>query len=177
MSITKIVDPAKSLRLGPILGPDAMQFMSRSDRAHRDTEAAFNKLPVYVEGTWTPTLGGTTSATGMVYTAVTNGLYTRYGNLITALWDIQLSTLGTITGDAVVEGLPSPAVEDVAMQLGYWDQMSTVILTMPARLVVAESRVRLYRLNVAATASYGTPLVQADFSNTSRLIGSVTYLI
>ena len=60
---------------------------------------AANKLDDYEEGTWTPTLGGGATATGMT------GTYTKVGRLVTAYLILENSTISG-TPDYIVSGLP-----------------------------------------------------------------------
>jgi hypothetical protein len=71
-----------------------------------DTAAA-NELDDYEEGTFTPTvLGSTTAGTG-TYTS-RGGIYTKIGNVVTFCLDFILSA-HTGTGDMLVAGLPFPS--------------------------------------------------------------------
>ena len=58
-----------------------------------------NTLDSYEEGTWTPTLGGGATATGMT------GTYTKVGRLVTAYLHLENSTISG-TPDYIVSGLP-----------------------------------------------------------------------
>jgi len=60
---------------------------------------AANTLDDYEEGTWTPTLGGGATATGMT------GTYTKVGRLVTAHLHLENSTISG-TPDYIVSGLP-----------------------------------------------------------------------
>ena len=60
----------------------------------------------YEEGTWTPTLGGSTAdPTGVSYAAQT-GRYTRVGRTVTVSGLLGFTTYTGGTGDAIVRGLP-----------------------------------------------------------------------
>ena len=64
-----------------------------------------NALDDYEEGTWTPVLTGTTSASGVVYDTQT-GVYTKVGNRVTFNVTVNLSNKGTIAGYLKITGLP-----------------------------------------------------------------------
>src|SRR5690348_8218660 len=64
-----------------------------------------NTLDDYEEGTFTPTITGSTSASGQVY-SLQVGFYTKIGRLVHFSLQVQLSTLGTITGSVRIGGLP-----------------------------------------------------------------------
>src|ERR1700722_1166148 len=57
---------------------------------------------------WTPTLGGSGGQTGQVY-GLNTGRYLQIGKLVFVYGQISLSTLGTITGNVQIQGLPVAA--------------------------------------------------------------------
>jgi hypothetical protein len=65
---------------------------------------AANKLDDYESGTWTPTITGVTTA-GSYSSVVTNGTYTKVGNLVTASM-VFYGASGTGAGDMRIGGLP-----------------------------------------------------------------------
>jgi hypothetical protein len=74
-----------------------------------DTAAA-NALDDYEEGTWTPTITGSSSApTGISYTSQ-NGAYTKIGRLVNVSWYIEGTITGKGTGDVQVGGLPFTSI-------------------------------------------------------------------
>jgi hypothetical protein len=62
-----------------------------------------NKLDDYEEGTWTPTIQGNGGASGQSYTAQ-YGKYIKIGNFIYMTYDVEISTVGTLSGVYVVLG-------------------------------------------------------------------------
>lgn len=64
-----------------------------------------NTLDDYEEGTWTGVLGGATSESGQAYSDQACA-YTKIGRLVTVSGYIRCTTPGTITGNAVIRGLP-----------------------------------------------------------------------
>jgi hypothetical protein len=62
-------------------------------------------LDDYEEGTFTPTLAFGGASTGITY-AVNSGSYTKIGRLVTGRFVIVLSSKGSATGGAMIEGLP-----------------------------------------------------------------------
>jgi len=67
--------------------------------------AAVNALDDYEEGTFTPVLTGTTSASGVAYDQQ-NGIYTKIGDLVYIRIYIDLNNKGTIAGSLKITGLP-----------------------------------------------------------------------
>jgi len=64
-----------------------------------------NALDDYEEGTWTPALNFGGASTGISY-ALQRGTYTKVGNVVRFVVDIQLSSKGSATGAATIAGLP-----------------------------------------------------------------------
>ena len=73
-----------------------------------DTAAA-NALDDYEEGTWTPEFRGSTGSAGTSSTTITNAVYTKVGNIVTASCDIRWALIGSWTGSVLLYGLPFPA--------------------------------------------------------------------
>src|SRR6478736_6315612 len=67
-----------------------------------------NTLDDYEEGSWTPTITGSGGASGQAYTNQV-GRYIKVGKLVTCWGRVTLSTLGTVTTDALIGGLPFAA--------------------------------------------------------------------
>src|SRR5262245_22823358 len=65
-----------------------------------------SNMPVYVQGTWTPTFSAVTPPTGVTYTTQT-GTYTKTGRLVFAQCQMTLSSKGSGgSGAATLGGFP-----------------------------------------------------------------------
>ncbi len=65
-----------------------------------------NLMKFYEEGTWTPTIAGSSTAGTPTYT-VQNGLYIRIGSMVTVWFDVAYSAIsGSPAGDLTLGGLP-----------------------------------------------------------------------
>lgn len=64
-----------------------------------------NTLDDYEEGTFTPTIDGSSSSPTVTYTTQ-NGTYTKVGNVVSAYFYIEGSARTGGTGDLVIRGLP-----------------------------------------------------------------------
>ena len=67
-----------------------------------DTAAA-NALDDYEEGTWTPTIIGSSGTSGQSYSTQA-GFYTRIGRFVHMTFDVRLSAKGTISGYVLLGG-------------------------------------------------------------------------
>lgn len=102
--------------------------------ATQSASADANTLDDYEEGTWTPEFGGTGGSSGQVY-STQDGTYTKIGNVVYIAGQITLSTLGTITTQARIEGFPftSNATYDAMFQI-YHGGMGTGFAQIQARM-------------------------------------------
>lgn len=136
----------------------------------QNASAGANTLDDYEEGTYTPgaAFGGAT--TGITYGTVT-GKYTTVGNLVEAALDETLTSKGSATGNAELTGLPfSVATLVTAGNFAFWANMSSIT----SAIVGYASGTSLVPSNTGATGT--TQLTNSNFTNTSRVVGSVVYM-
>jgi hypothetical protein len=134
-------------------------------------------LSSYEEGTWTPTFTGSGGQSGQVYTTQ-NGWYVKTGRLVSFQLDIQLSTLGTITGDAQISGLPyaSEATSGyLATGKCAWVNFSANLTDCTFAIANNATLMSLFGITGPGTQNL-TALVQGSFTNTSRMAISGQYL-
>ena len=135
---------------------------------------AANKLDDYEEGTWTPTLEGTTSAGTTTYTGQ-SGDYTKIGNTVTIGFYISF-TAATGTGEMKLGGLPftQNAVNTNNVKLGgvmtdglNWDVDGSLIL-------MGTINTTYMRLGISRddTAIH----IQGVTNETATIWGSLTYI-
>lgn len=131
--------------------------------ATQNPSANPNTLDDYEEGTWTPTLGGTTTYT------VQTGAYTKIGRSVHLSCTLTINTIGT--GSTLqISGLPFPAVRDVTSAV-YWSSAATALVACTARTLAATSVVVLASATAAATGLTSI----AVFGNGTTVEFSLTY--
>lgn len=81
--------------------------------------ASSSILDDYEEGTWTPVLSGATTTT---YTSQI-GTYTRIGNLVYILFDIQINSVGD-GSTTTITGLPFSQSNNDALAVSYWSGLA-----------------------------------------------------
>lgn len=145
--------------------------------ATQNPSANVNTLDDYEEGTWTPIITGSTSASGQTYTTQA-GTYTKIGNQVTISCKVQLSAVGTITGTVGIGGLPFPPANTVGnnggASIGYWGPLTTSIIALFARITPNLSAIFFaYRSSAGTTL---TEMVQADLAATTEFRLTATYL-
>ena len=134
-----------------------------------------NTLDDYEEGTWTPTLSGTGGATGQSY-SIQNGKYTKIGTVVTVSFDVRLSTLGTISGQAVIGGLPFSANgENCGIPIGTFENLGQSIIYLGARLQGGQSYITVFTTTAAASTT-GDPNGSTLYTATSKLFGGGSYI-
>jgi hypothetical protein len=128
--------------------------------------------------TWTPALQLGGGSVGMTYSHQT-GYYTQNGKQITAYFDISLSAKGTSTGSAQICGLPVATYTSAGEQ-GPWlvnNQLGMTGLSGILVTIITGNTTCLYIYQQASTGTaLGTQAFDTNFTNTSYLIGNVTYL-
>lgn len=134
-----------------------------------------NTLDDYEEGSWTPTLTGTGGGSGQVYTTQL-GTYQKTGRVVVANFRVKVSTLGTITTNAAIGGLPFTSRTGTDLSFGSFisfDVMTTSFIFLAAAVISNSTQALIFGSTAASTASATT--VQADYSNTSEVSGTLTY--
>lgn len=83
-------------------------------------------LTYYCEGSWTPTIIGSTSNPTVSYSN-RQGTFTRIGNLVTAFFDLQMSSISGGSGVAYLSGLPFTIGNSMAgYSVAQWRDASAV---------------------------------------------------
>lgn len=126
----------------------------------------------YLEGTWTPALTFGGGATGMTYSA-RSAIFTKVGKLITIECNITLSAKGSSTGVAIISGLPYAAAASIAVQLGFYANLTGISSRTPVCRVDASGTTIILAWNNVD----GAPgqIMDTAFANNTQLILSATY--
>jgi hypothetical protein len=167
--------------------PDARLPGFTSDGSSRIQQLAFaasqsasadaNTLDDYEEGSWTPVLGGSTGTSGQAYTAQV-GRYVKVGTLVTVVGYVLLSTKGTLTGSAIISGLPF-TTKNVSnfFQGGVISEFSGLAASYVSILTFLspnDTRIVLQGLTAAGTATASVPV--GNLSNTTELTFATSFL-
>lgn len=142
------------------------------------TTARWRVTEEYAEGNWTPVLGGSGGTSGQVY-VVQYGRYVKVGRLVTAYFFVQMSTLGTLTTAAQIQGLPF-VTENVTFQhpsvtIGYWTNFTNGFGHVSGYVVPNDTAISLTGSPVGTPTGMAN-IVQADLANTTILKGSISYV-
>jgi len=137
-----------------------------------DTAAA-NALDDYEEGTWTPavTFGG--AASGVGYTANTNGRYVKVGGVVYVSGCLFLNNKGSSTGSASITGLPFAHLNSSEGTKGSGSIGQTNISFTAFPSILGSASV----LSLFDTAADGTlaAIDNSNFANDSSVYFNVTY--
>jgi hypothetical protein len=135
-------------------------------------------LADYEEGTWTPSIIGSTSNAGQAYTSQI-GRYTKIGRLVNVQFYILFSAKGTFVGSFLeLSGLPYTISNDVSAVSGgmlQFGSMGTVFTTIGLQLN-QNSTFAFLTAVVAATTGTGYVGI-TDLTNTTLLTGQFTYIV
>jgi hypothetical protein len=154
---------------------EKVRFPSDGGITFNGDTAAANALDDYEEGTWTPGISFGGGVVGLTYT-IQVGYYTKVGNLVTATCRIFLSAKGTSTGSSAVTGLP------------FTSSSTTNSYSMPslrlASITFADAfqgyngpNGTLVTLKEVTNAGADTPLTDANFTDTSTVMMTLTYRV
>lgn len=158
--------------LGPSFGtgtPNTLGF----------TNSFSSLVGVYrLQGTWTPSLAGTTTAGTIVYSQGPIGTWSRSGNDVTAHFSLQTSSLGTAAGNLVLNGLPlfntatanDTGVCVVVPQIGWTGGAGYTAL---AGLIGTSSATA--SLFDEGSGKTGLPSPVTEFAAATKLIGTCQY--
>ena len=130
----------------------------------------------YEEGTWTPIIVASGGGTAGYNTP--SAFYTKIGRQVTVVFDFQLNSLNTLSGDLSIGGLPfARQTGDIlgATNLAIFLNITTSIINIPVFLQSGTTEARLYTVTAATTNSATSRLTPADCTNNLRLAGTITY--
>lgn len=130
--------------------------------------------PPPMSGSWTPTITGNGGSSGQVY-SVQSGRYHKIGPKVSVWGAITLSTLGTVTGQVLIGGLPFPhaGFQSIGVDIGIWVALTTAVVAIKGEMGPGVSAAALYKITAAVTG-VGS-MAQADLSATSRFEFSFVY--
>ena len=157
------------------LGADTRRFkdLYLSGGVYVGGTASANKLHDYEEGTWNPTIVGNSGASGQSYN-IQNGTYVKVGSFIHATFDVQLSTMGTLSGTyVVIGGLPfagkSSNLGGTAL-ITYVSGVTSAGLDFPISAYISGGNI--YLMETGQAADY-ILVSENHITNSTRFIGSI----
>ena len=162
---------------GSDTGDTRVAFIDADGLKFYNDTAQANALDDYEEGTWTPSIEGSSGSSGQSYT-FRNGKYTKVGRVVTASFSVQLSNKGTLSGiNAVISGLPFTVQNTTAAGAGsvsYFGNTSSAVSSM---MLNARQNYAHAFLNYVTAAGQTTATNDISIiSNTTRIDGVFTYI-
>lgn len=131
----------------------------------------------FIFGNWTPVLGGDAATSGQSYSSQV-GSYCKMGPLVIALCGLGLTNKGTISGAAVIKGLPFPAKAGPGGQTGpaiIFDAFAGNWITM-SLYINPGTTVGFFQGIKAAGPSNAAFVPSTDIGNTSSIGFTWIYL-
>jgi hypothetical protein len=134
-----------------------------------------NTLDDYEEGTWTMGVAFGGASVGVTYSANT-GTYTKIGRQVTVSGVVTLSNKGSSSGDARITGLPFaiPNSFQNYPAASAWFSNITFANQLVAVGQINSTTIRLDEVSLLGTT---TNITNADFTNSSEVIISLTYFV
>lgn len=151
-----------------ILGTGQINFPD-SQNASADA----NTLDDYEEGTWTPDLQFGGAKVNITYTTQA-GLYTKIGRIVTVTCYILLSSKGSSTGLATINGLPFTCKNDSGAYSPIVPRVNVVSFAdfVEGEVMANTTHVRMYEITNAGVL---TNLDNTNFANNSSVVFSAVY--
>lgn len=137
--------------------------------ATQNASSNANTLDDYEEGTWTPSLGGTTAYTSR------SGIYTKIGRVVHITGNMVVNTIGT-GSSGTISGLPFTAAsgQDYGVAIGSYSALINNVTALFARIPSGTSTVIFAGPSAAAAASNA---VTAVFGNSASVSFSASYIV
>ena len=131
----------------------------------------------YEEGTWTPTVLGD-SGSGVTYVAQ-NGRYIKIGKVVYVTFHIQLSSKGTISGEAQMGDLPFTVVNAGVpargpLAISIWENLATA-KSWVALYTLGNTQRAYFVASAGAVTSSENAMNTSAIGNTSVFVGSGVY--
>ena len=136
-------------------------------------------LADYEEGTWVPVLGGDGGTSGQTY-SLQVGRYTKVGRQVICSFEATLTAVGTVTGNAIISGLPFSSVstslntDGGTTTIGFANNLATNQIFITGYLNGAGAYSFITGIAAAGTAISNITATNI-FGNTTRLSGTITY--
>ena len=155
--------------------PVASAGITFGDGSFQNT--AFNA----VSGTWIPQLSAATNGTGFKYTmSGTTGNYYKTGRSVFATFSITVSSTDTASGQVYLTNLPFPVVNGNGvwgtLSVYRYGNMSTAVSQIQGGNEGTAQDFTLYYQDTGFSAGGVNGLTVAQFTSTSFLYGSITYI-
>lgn len=128
-----------------------------------------NTLDDYEEGTWTPGVSFGGGTTGITYSG-TGASYMKVGDTVYANFDVALSNKGSSTGLARITGLPFTSSGDTAKRCGGYFTFKSISAAIYIYLGNGNTAGAIYQ-------GANTDITNADFANTTQVIGMIIYRV
>jgi hypothetical protein len=136
-------------------------------------------LDDYEEGTWTPTVEGSTTAGTQTYTWQ-HGKYTKIGNKVILNFSVRVATTASMAGNVVIGGLPFTGVAGQinagGAAINTWGNLANNSYVFMSGTVAASAAVLLLTGATAATTSTGNVAVNS-ITGGSFIDGTITYFV
>jgi hypothetical protein len=132
-----------------------------------------NTLDDYEEGTWTPSVGGTSTYTQQ------KGSYIKVGRLVTVSFDMEITLLGT-GSTTTISGLPftvgsqtSPKMEQGVGPSGYFGSLAVNVYSLNFYASAGFTTVNSVSMNTLGGTTNVNPAI---YGNSTRVQGTITYI-
>jgi len=139
-------------------------------------------LDEYEEGSWTPELRFGGGTTGITYTSLRSGNYTKVGRVVTVNFGFKLTSKGSSTGHAEIHGLPFSAADLITGTTvenngvcAFWDNVDPNLYAMFFHTNGSHIEIKVIHDDTDAVDKIVDATETIVFQNDTSLRGSLTY--
>jgi len=142
--------------------------------ATQNPSSNVNTLDDYEEGTWTPTVDGS-SGSGITYSTQV-GHYVKIGKLVYVWFNITLTSIGTVSGQIFVNGFPftNESTDNNPGHLGYWNSLASSWDII--NILMSSGLTRGYLFGLTTPGASFSNFGGSDLGSSGQIIGAVSYI-
>ena len=149
---------------------------SADDRLYQYDGAAWNIIPYYEVGDWTPAITFGAAAVGVTYVVNNAGRYVRIGDWVWLTGRLQLTSKGSSVGDALLTPLPFTCKNDDGSWVPTNHRLNVVTFANQWTCFIAANTADI-TFGEQTEAGVFSAITNADFSNTSVVMIGAHYEI
>jgi len=124
------------------------------------------------EGSWTPQLQFSGANVGM--TGTFSGSYIRSGNIVNVIFNIDLTSKGSSTGDATIINLPFTSTKDTSFAINRYDFLEDVGARDSVNGSVSNGSIHIILGNSGKNV-LGVAIIADDFADNTSIHGQFFY--
>lgn len=157
-----------------VTGTDTMPIIQGGNTVQVAIDVAVSELDIYPSTVFTPVLSFGGYSVGLTYSSA-SAECVKVGKLVTLTGQIILTNKGSSTGAALISGLPYTCADRFSANSTGSLRLSAVTYTGQA-VVITNTNTKTLSFRITTEAGVASAMTDANFSNTSNFIFSISYM-